>query len=86
MLIPEYKLQHIQLKKRAEEAGAVAPIVPYQVWCCGRIGEIFDLLPHGLSKKWMVQEYLKANFEEFTREAYREEQERFTSLIMEATK
>ncbi len=84
MLIPEYKLQHIKLKKKSEEFGIVPPIVPYMVWCVGRIGEIFKNLPHGLAKKWMAQEYIKNQQEAFTRAAYLDEQAKFTERLLEA--
>jgi hypothetical protein len=82
MTIPEYKLQHIQLNKRAEVAGAIAPIVPYQVWVVGKIGEIYSKLPDGLPKKWMAQEYLSSKKDEFTREVYQQEQSRHISLFL----
>lgn len=83
LTIPEYKLQQIKLNKMASARGAIAPIVPYQVWVVGKIGEIFQELPHGLPKRWMAQEYLNAKKNEFTREAYQQEQELFTSKILE---
>ncbi|MEW6496898.1 MAG: hypothetical protein AB1589_30910 [Cyanobacteriota bacterium] len=82
--IPEYKLQQIKLKKIADAAGAIAPIVPYQVWVVGKIGEIFENLPHGLAKKWMAQEYINGKKEEFTREAYQKELTQFLSLALTA--
>jgi hypothetical protein len=83
--IPEYKLQQIQMLKRASSFNATPPIVPYQVWVVGKIGEIYNGLPNGIQKKWMAQEYLNAKKSEFTREEYRQEQERFAakSLIQE---
>lgn len=80
--IPEYKLQQIQMKKLAEAAGEIAPIVPYQVWVVGKIGEVFGGLPHGLSKKWIAQSYVNGRKEEFTRVAYQEEQERYTTMAL----
>lgn len=80
--IPEYKLQQIKLKKLADAAGAIAPIVPYQVWVVGKIGEVFEELPHGLTKKWLAQEYINGKKEEFTRESYQQEQERYTTLVL----
>ena len=85
MLIPEYQLQHIRLNKKALELGIVPPIIPYMVWCVGKIGEIFENLPHGLSKKWMVEEYIKNQQEQFTRQAYLNEQERYASMALETS-
>lgn len=83
--IPEYELQQIQMNKLASAKGTVAPIVPYQVWVMGKIGEIFELLPDGLPKKWMAQEYVNAKKDEFTREAYQQEQERYNSMALESS-
>jgi hypothetical protein len=80
--IPEYKLQQMQMFKRASSFNAISPIVPYQVWVIGKIGEIYQELPHGMEKNWMAQEYLNAKKSEFTREEYRREQERFVSNIL----
>ncbi|MDJ0678203.1 MAG: hypothetical protein QNJ36_22935 [Calothrix sp. MO_167.B42] len=83
MTIPEYKLQHILMQKRASCFNSTPPIVPYQVWVIGKIGEIYDGLPHGIKKKWMAQEYVNAKKQELTRESYRKEQERFASYTLE---
>ncbi|MEA5574068.1 hypothetical protein [Calothrix sp. UHCC 0171] len=80
--IPEYKLQQIQMLNRASSFNATPPIVPYQVWVVGKIGEIYQELPHGMGKKWMAQEYLNAKKSEFTREEYRREQERLVSNVL----
>lgn len=83
MLIPEYKLQHKRLEKKAAELGIIPPVIPYMVWCVGKIGEIFDGLPHGLAKKWMVEEFVKSQQEQFTRQAYLDEQTRFAERLLE---
>ncbi|MCC5636286.1 hypothetical protein LC593_10540 [Nostoc sp. CHAB 5844] len=83
LTIPEYELQLLKLNKMASKKGAAAPIVPYQVWVIGKIGEIYQLLPDGLPKKWMAEEYLNAKKDEFTRIAYQQEQERYSSMALE---
>lgn len=85
MNIPEYKLQHIQLGNRANQFGVKPPVLPYMVWCCGKVGEIFQNLPHGLSKNWMVQAYIKERQQDFTRDEYQKEQQRFAELVLEET-
>lgn len=82
LLVPEYKLQQIQLQKRASDAKSTSPIVPYMVWVVGKVGEIYDSLPNGMTKRWMAEEWVKANRQDFTREAYQQEQARFTSMAL----
>jgi hypothetical protein len=84
--IPEYKLTQIQLKGLAKQRGIpdqAIPIVPYQVWVIGKIGEYFGLLKNGTRKVWIVEENVKRYLDGFTREAYLNEQERFTKKIIE---
>lgn len=86
LLIPEYKLTQIKLKnlgKQRKIPDHQIPIVPYQVWVIGKIGEYFSLLNNGTRKIWIVEEIIKSSFESFTREAYLNEQERFTKKIIE---
>lgn len=84
MLVPEYKLQHIKMSKRARDVKSIPPIVPYQVWVVGKIGEIYSSLPNGMSKKWMAEEWIKAKQGKFTREAYQQEQERYHLALEES--
>ena len=84
--IPEYKLTHVKLKGLAKERSIPInqiPIVPYQVWVIGKIGEYFSLLPNGTRKIWIVEETVKFRASTFTRQAYLAEQERFTSSLIE---
>ena len=84
--IPEYKLTQIQLRNLAKQRGIPdhqIPIVPYQVWVIGKIGEYFGLLNTGTRKIWIVGEAVKTASANFTREAYMKEQEKFTKLIIE---
>ena len=66
MNVPEYKQQHMEMKQKALTVNALAPIVRYQVWVMGKIGEVYSELPHGITKKWIAQEYLYAKMENFT--------------------
>ena len=84
--IPEYKLTQIQLKNLATKRSIPdhqIPIVPYQVWVIGKIGEYFGLLSNGTRKVWIVEENIKTSLDNFTRKAYLKEQERFTKMIIE---
>jgi hypothetical protein len=84
--IPEYKLTQIQLRNLAKQRDIPdrqIPIVPYQVWVIGKIGEYFGLLNNGTRKVWIVEETVKTASANFTREAYMKEQEKFTKLIIE---
>ena len=84
--IPEYKLTQIPLRNLATKKGIPdhqIPIVPYQVWVIGKIGEYFSLLNNGTRKVWIVEENIKTSLDSFTREAYLKEQERFTKMIIE---
>jgi hypothetical protein len=84
--IPEYKLTQIQLRNLAKQRDIPdhqIPIVPYQVWVIGKIGEYFGLLNNGTRKVWIVEEAVKTALANFTREAYLKEQEKFTKLIIE---
>ena len=82
--IPEYKLQQIKMQKGAG-ANTRIPIAPYQVWVVGKIGEIYCKLPHGTTKRWIAEVYLKARQDEFTRDAYQKDQQRYHSLALETT-
>ena len=85
--IPEYKLTQIQLKNLATKRNIPdhqIPIAPYQVWVIGKIGEYFGLLNNGTRKVWIVEESIKTSLDDFTREAYLKEQEKFTKLIEES--
>lgn len=84
--IPEYKLTQIQLRKLATKRGIPdhqIPVVPYQVWVIGKIGEYFSLLNTGTRKTWIVEETVKTASANFTREAYLKEQEKVTKFIIE---
>lgn len=84
--IPEYKLIAIQLKNLAKQKNipeSQVPIVPYQVWVVGKIGEHFSLLNNGTRKIWIVEESIKTSLDSFTREAYLKEQEQFTKFLIE---
>ncbi len=50
MNVPEYKQQHMEMKQKALTVNALAPIVRYQVWVMGKIGEVYSELPHGWVK------------------------------------
>lgn len=84
MTIPEYKLQHTQLKNRTEIYGGKPPVTPYQTWVIGKIGEIYTELPDGVRVEWMAKEYIEAQKDQFTRKAYEEEQSRYTSMALTA--
>lgn len=84
--IPEYKLIQIQVRKLANQKDIPdhqIPVVPYQVWVIGKIGEYFSLLNNGTRKVWIVEEIIKSSFESFTRDVYLKEQERFTKMLIE---
>ncbi|MCC5600853.1 hypothetical protein [Nostoc favosum] len=74
MSVPEYKQQHIEMVEKISDANSAPPIVRYQVWVTGKIGEIFTNLPHGITKKWIVQDCLQKTLKEFTVEQYQREQ------------
>ncbi|MCC5618461.1 hypothetical protein LC605_25920 [Nostoc sp. CHAB 5836] len=78
MSVPEYKQHHIEMLEKLSDANSAPPIVRYQVWVTGKIGEIFTLLPHGIAKKWIVQDCLQKTLKEFTIERYQREQSQFT--------
>ncbi len=79
MDVPEYKQQHIQMLSIVSNASANPPILRYQVWVIGKIGEIYSQLPNGIPKKWIAQEYLRTKVDEFTQEQYQKEQSNFES-------
>jgi hypothetical protein len=84
--IPEYRLIQIQVRNLAKQKDIPdhqIPIVPYQVWVIGKIGEYFSLLNNGTRKVFIVEETIKSSFESFTRDAYLKEQEQFTKMLIE---
>jgi hypothetical protein len=83
MEIPEYKLLQIQMQKQANPYGKSAPITPYQAWVVGKIGDLYQKMPQGIAKEWLVKKYIAGKKEEFTRAAYQEEQERYTTMVLE---
>lgn len=85
--VPEYKLLQIRLEKKASSYGAPTPVTPYQVWVIGKIGELYANCSDGIPKEWIVRERLdEEKLKEFTREAYREEQEKFASKVLAEAK
>jgi hypothetical protein len=80
--IPEYKLLQIKMKNEFSGNRKAPPITPYQIWVVGKIGELYQKMPDGISKQPLVKKYLDAKKEEFTRAAYQDEQARHTSLIL----
>ncbi len=79
MNVPEYKQQHMQMLEVIAKTDVTPPILRYQVWVIGKIGEIYSQLPNGIPKKWIAQEYLRNKLDDFTEEQYYREQEQFTS-------
>ncbi|MBW4617227.1 MAG: hypothetical protein KME21_29130 [Desmonostoc vinosum HA7617-LM4] len=77
MDVPEYKQQHMQMLSIVSNASAAPPILRYQVWVIGKIGEIYNQLPNGIPKKWIAQEYLRTKSDDFTQEQYQKEQLNF---------
>lgn len=79
MNVPEYKQKHMQMLEVIAKTDVTPPILRYQVWVIGKIGEIYSQLPNGIPKKWIAQEYLRTKLDDFTEEQYHREQEQFTS-------
>ena len=75
--IPEYELVQKQIQEIFANSKGKTPIVPYQVWVVGRIGEIFSELPHGLAKSDMAQMYLDRDKDTYTRKAYEQAQAQY---------
>ncbi|WP_341531878.1 hypothetical protein WKK05_38385 (plasmid) [Nostoc sp. UHCC 0302] len=77
MSVPEYKQQHLEMVEKISDVNSAPPIIRYQIWVTGKIGEIFTLLPHGIAKKVIVQDRLQEALKEFSVEQYQREQSQF---------
>lgn len=75
LYVPEYKQRYLEIVEKSAIFDESPPITRYQVWVIGKIGEVYSNLPHGITKKWIVQDYLNSNLSEFTLEEYQREQQ-----------
>lgn len=82
--IPEYKLIQQRMRKLASSKKRFTPIIAYQIWVMGEIGELYSKMPNGLEKVGLVKEAIAYNKENLTRKAYEEEQARYTSMALTA--
>lgn len=78
MDVPEYKQHYLEMVEKLANVDETPPIIRYQVWVIGKIGEVYSNLPYGITKKWIVQDYLNSNLQEFTLEEYQREQSQLT--------
>lgn len=75
LYVPEYKQRYLEMVEKSASVDQTPPITRYQVWVIGKIGEVYSNLPHGITKKWIVQDYLNSNLSDFTLEEYQREQQ-----------
>ncbi|WP_341532103.1 hypothetical protein WKK05_39745 (plasmid) [Nostoc sp. UHCC 0302] len=75
LYVPEYKQRYVEMVEKLASADETPPITRYQVWVIGKIGEVYSNLPYGITKKWIVQDYLSSNLSDFTLEEYQREQQ-----------
>lgn len=81
--IAQYKLAQIQMKNFAQEHSLRAPpILPYQVWVVGKIGEIFCGLAQGTNKLNLAKAIVGANKSLYSRKEFEAEQIRFTQPLI----
>ncbi|MBD2302597.1 hypothetical protein H6G80_31315 [Nostoc sp. FACHB-87] len=80
--IAQYKLAQIQMKNFAEQYSLRAsPILPYQVWVVGKVGEIFDGLAQGTNKLNLAKAIVATNKAQYSRKEFEVEQIRFTKPL-----
>ncbi|MEA5566692.1 hypothetical protein [Anabaena sp. UHCC 0399] len=80
--VAQYKLAQIQMKKFAEEHSLRSPpILPYQVWVVGKVGEIFAGLAQGTNKLKLAKAIVATNKALYSRKEFEVEQIRFTQPL-----
>jgi hypothetical protein len=57
------------------------PILPYQVWVVGKVGEIFGGLAQGTKKLKLAKAIVAANKSDYSRKEFEAEQIRFTKPL-----
>jgi Fe-S cluster biosynthesis and repair protein YggX len=89
MEIPEYKLIHQRMynaanrRRKNSTKKITPPITAYQVWVVGNIGDLYGRYEQGIEKTWLVEQYLAGTKDQFTRDEYQKEQERYSSGLLE---
>lgn len=81
-VIAQYKLAQIQMINFAKEHSLRAPpILPYQVWVVGKVGEIFGGLAQGTNKLNLAKAIVATSKAQYSRKEFEAEQIRFTQPL-----